>query len=117
MVTRATRYGYWILAAVALITFTTAPASAQPVPADSKAGTITVTAGTDVVNSYMFRGFRQDDTKIITGPYGDIGLVVYSGDGGLKSVSVDFGAWNSLHPGDAGSDNTDLDGGRIANGL
>lgn len=104
LVTRATRYGCWIVAAVAFITFKTAPASAQAVPADPKAGTITVTAGTDLVNSYMFRGFRQDDTKIITWPYGDLGLALYSGDGGLKSVGINFAVWNSLDPGDAGRD-------------
>ncbi len=104
LVTRAARYGCSVLVAVALVTFKAAPASAQAAPADPKPGTITVTAGTDFVNSYMFRGFRQDDTKIITWPYGVLGLALYSGDGGLKSVGINFGVWNSLHPGDAGRD-------------
>ena len=106
LVTRATRYGFSVMVTLALVTFKTAPALAQAAaaPADPKPGTITVTAGTDFVNTYMFRGFRQDDTKIITWPYGDLGLAVYSGDGVLKSVGVNFGMWNSLHPGDAGRD-------------
>lgn len=104
LMTRATRYGSSVLVAVALVMLKATPASAQAAPADSKPGTITVTAGTDFVNSYMFRGFRQDDTKIITWPYGDLGLALYSGDGGLKSVGINFGVWNSLHPGDAGRD-------------
>jgi hypothetical protein len=52
----------------------------------------------------MFRGIRQDDTKVITWPYFDLGIAAYSGDGGLKSVGVNFGTWNSLHPGDTGTD-------------
>ena len=102
--TRAARYGSSVLAAVALVTFQATGAWAQDVPAELMAGTITVTAGTDFVSSYMFRGFRQDDTKIITWPYGSIGLTVYSGDGALKSVGVGVGMWSSLHPGDAGRD-------------
>lgn len=102
--TRAARYGSSVLAAVALVTFQATGARAQDVPAELKAGTITVTAGTDFVSSYMFRGFRQDDTKIITWPYGNIGLTLYSGDGSLRSVGVSVGMWSSLHPGDAGRD-------------
>ena len=102
LVTRAARHGCSVLLAVALVGFQATGTSAQDVPAARQAGTITVAAGTDFVNSYMFRGFRQDDTKIITSPYGDIGLTLYSGDGALKSVGV--GTWSSLHPGDAGRD-------------
>jgi hypothetical protein len=52
----------------------------------------------------MFRGIRQDDSGLITWPYADLGLAVYSGDGGLKSVGINVGTWNSLHTGVAGSD-------------
>ncbi len=104
LVTRAARHGCLVLLAVALVGLQATAASAQDVPAERKAGTITVAAGTDFVSSYMFRGFRQDDTKIITWPYGDIGLTLYSGDGALKSVGVGVGMWSSLHPGDAGRD-------------
>ena len=101
---RAARHGCSVLLAVALVGFQATGASAQDVPAERKAGTISVTAGTDFVSSYMFRGFRQDDTKIITWPYGELGLTVYSGDGALKNVGVAVGMWSSLHPGGAGRD-------------
>jgi hypothetical protein len=55
----------------------------------------------------MFRGIRQDDTGIITQPYFDLGLALFSADSGLKSVGVNFGTWNSLHSGDAGSNSGD----------
>ena len=101
---RAARHGCSVLLAVALVGFPAIEAVAQDVPAERKAGTIIANAGTDFASSYMFRGFRQDDTKIITWPYGDIGLTLYSGDGALKSVGVGVGMWSSLHPGDAGRD-------------
>jgi hypothetical protein len=52
----------------------------------------------------MFRGIRQDDTKVITWPYADLGLSFYSGDGAVKSVGANVGTWNSLHTGAAGSE-------------
>ena len=36
---------------------------------------------------------------------GDLGVALFSGDGGVKSVGVNVGTWNSLHTGDAGLDN------------
>ena len=101
---RSPRGGFSILLTVALVSFTTSQAAAQISQPEPKPGAVTVAAGADFVNSYMFRGFRQDDTKIITWPYGDIGLTLYSGDGALKSVGASVGMWSSLHPGDAGRD-------------
>ena len=40
---------------------------------------------------------------------GPIGVAVHSGDGGVKSVAVNLGTWNSLHTGDTGTDE-DQDG-------
>jgi hypothetical protein len=99
------RYGLSILAAVLLVVLAAAPASAQG--SDPKIAT--VTAAVDFTNTYMFRGIRQDDTKLITWPYVDLGLALYSGDGGLKTVGLNIGTWNSLHTGDAGS-NSDKSG-------
>jgi hypothetical protein len=65
-----------------------------------------VVGGIDFLNTYMFRGIRQDDSGLITWPYADLGLAVYSGDGSLKSVGINVGTWNSLHTGPTGSDNT-----------
>jgi hypothetical protein len=93
------------LAAVMLVACLAAPVSAQE-PTDPNPGNITVTGGIDFLNAYMFRGIRQDDSGLITWPYADLGLAVYSGDGGLKSVGINVGTWNSLHTGLTGSDNS-----------
>src|SRR5215213_2601128 len=77
------------------------PAAAQT-PVDPNPGSLTVTSSVDLTNVYMFRGIRQDDTKVMVWPAVDLGLSLYSGDGGLKSAVVDFGSWNSLHTGNAG---------------
>ena len=37
-------------------------------------------------------------------PYGDVGIALFSGDGGVKSASINFGVWNSLHTGSSGTD-------------
>ena len=62
-----------------------------------------MTGGFDFANAYFFRGIFQDDTGVVMWPYGDLGFALHSGDGALKSVSVNIGTWNSLHTGDAGS--------------
>jgi hypothetical protein len=100
---RAVHYGVSGLAAAAFVACLAVPASAQEA-ADPNPGKITVTGGVDFLNTYMFRGIRQDDSGLITWPYADLGLSVYSGDGGLKSVGINVGTWNSLHTGVAGSD-------------
>ena len=97
----ARRFGMSLLAAAGLVAALAAPAQAQD---DPNPGALTISGAVDFTNAYFFRGIRQDDTKVITWPYFDLGLALYSGDGGLKSVGVNFGTWNSLHPGDAGSD-------------
>ena len=77
------------------------PASAQSAP-DPNSGSLTVTTSVDLTNAYMFRGIRQDDTKVMIWPAVDLGLSLFSGDGALKSAALDFGSWNSLHTGNAG---------------
>ena len=37
-------------------------------------------------------------------PFGDVGIALYSGDGGVKSAGVNFGIWNSLNTGSSGLD-------------
>jgi hypothetical protein len=81
------------------------PASAQDTPsADPNPGALTITGSVDFLNQYMFRGIRQNSTGFVTWPAFDLGLAAYSGDGGLKSVSINFGTWNSLNSGDTGAD-------------
>lgn len=77
------------------------PAAAQSAP-DPNPGNLTVTSSVDLTNVYMFRGIRQDDTKVMIWPAADLGLTLFSGDGALKSAALNFGSWNSLHTGNAG---------------
>ena len=81
------------------------PAAAQNAP-DPNPGNLTVTSSIDLTNVYMFRGIRQDDTKVMIWPAADLGLTLFSGDGALKSAALNFGSWNSLHTGNAGLDST-----------
>jgi hypothetical protein len=90
------------LGAAAALLFA-APASAQST--DPNTGAMTLTANVDFVNAYMFRGIPQDESRVILWPSADLGIALFSGDGGLKSVGVNIGTWNSLHTGDAGLNN------------
>jgi len=92
----------WLLAG-AVVSLSASPAWAQG-SVDPNPGAVTLTGGVDVLNAYFFRGIPQDDTGVITWPYGDLGFSLFSGDGGVKSVGVNVGLWNSLHTGSAGSD-------------
>ena len=99
----ARRYGFLLMATVAVVVCLAAPAAAQDA-ADPNPGAITITGAIDFTNAYMFRGIRQERSGLITWPYFDLGLALYSGDGGLKSVGVNIGTWNSLHTDGTGSD-------------
>lgn len=77
------------------------PAPASPV---TNAGRLSFTGGIDVLNSYMFRGIRQDDRGIVAWPAGDLGVVLFDGEGALRSVGLNVGLWNSLHSGPTGRD-------------
>jgi hypothetical protein len=82
----------------------TAPARAQE-PADPNPGALTITGSFDFLNRYMFRGIQQNNTGTVMWPALDLGFALYSGDGGLKSVGINVGSWNSLHTGNTGADN------------
>jgi hypothetical protein len=75
-----------------------------PAPADPNPGALTLTGSIDFLNQYMFRGIRQNSTGVAIWPAADLGIAAYSGTGGLKSVGVNIGSWNSLHTGDTGTD-------------
>jgi hypothetical protein len=90
--TRAMRYGFSGLVALGLVAASAAPATAQDAPP-----TVTVSAGIDMVNQYMFRGIRQNGTGIATWPFLDLGIGAFDGEGGLKSVGINVGTWNSAH--------------------
>jgi hypothetical protein len=71
---------------------------------DPNPGAISFTGAFDAANAYFFRGIPQDDTGVVMWPTADLGFSLHSGDGALKSVSVNVGTWNSLHTGSAGLD-------------
>jgi hypothetical protein len=92
-----------VVAVIGLVLVTSAPAFAQETN-DPNPGALTLTGSIDFLNQYMFRGIRQNSTGIASWPAVDLGIAAYSGDGGLKSVGINFGTWNSLHTGDTGQD-------------
>lgn len=98
------RSAHAVVAVVGLVLVTSAPAFAQEAAKDPNPGALTVTGSLDFLNQYMFRGIRQNSTGIAAWPAIDLGLAAFSGEGGLKSVGINFGTWNSLHTGDTGQD-------------
>lgn len=91
------------LAGALVTVLATGSASAQAAD-DPNPGAITFTGGLDIPSIYFFRGLRQEtDPKLTMWPYGDLGIALFSGDGGLKSVGVNVGVWNSLHTGSSGT--------------
>jgi hypothetical protein len=58
---------------------------------------VAVTGGLDVTNQYNFRGIRQNRSEVSIWPYVDVGIPAWSGDGGLKAVTVNLGTWNAFH--------------------
>ena len=90
--TRTRRYGISFMVAMGLLTTLAAPAMAQDAPP-----TVTVSAGIDLTNQYMFRGIRQHSSGMATWPFFDLGIGAFQGEGGLKSVGINVGTWNSAH--------------------
>jgi hypothetical protein len=89
-----------LLAALGLLAIVSAPAYAQA--ADPNPGNLTMLGNVDFTNVYMFRGIRQDDTRVMMQPSAELDIALQSADTGLKSTSLNLGTWNSLHTGDAG---------------
>jgi hypothetical protein len=90
--------------ALLLVFGSSAAAQTPAAPADPNPGNLTLTGSFDLVSTYLFRGIRQHSTGIALWPVADLGISVYSGDGGLKSAGVNIGTWNSQHTGDTGQD-------------
>jgi hypothetical protein len=88
----------------AAIPAVTQPPAEAAEPADPNPGALTLSGGFDVLNQYMFRGIRQHSTGVAFWPWADLGITLHSGEGGLTSVGVNIGTWNSLHTGDTGTD-------------
>ena len=79
------------------------PVAAQT-SGDPNPGAITLTGSMDASNAYLFRGIPQDDTGLILWPAADLGLMLKSGSGTVRSITVNVGMWNSLHTGITGAD-------------
>ena len=75
---------------VGLLGVFAAPAAAQ----DPK---VAVTGGVDFSNRYNFRGIRQNLGEVSIWPFVDVGIPLASGDGALKSVTLNLGTWNAFH--------------------
>lgn len=89
---------------IAIVLMTTA-GTGMAQTSDPNAGALTFTSGVDFPSVYFFRGIRQEaDPKFTLFPYGDGGIALFSGTGAVKSASVNFGVWNSLHTGSSGLD-------------
>jgi hypothetical protein len=105
----AVMVGMCATAAAAQEAGTSSPAAAtvdsqvQPAVDGSTPRRVAVAAGVDVASAYLFRGIFQEDSGLIVPPFADVGVTVYRGEGGLKSVAVNGGIWNSLHSGPSGS--------------
>jgi uncharacterized protein (TIGR02001 family) len=90
--TRTRCFGISFMVAIGLLTALAAPAMAQDAPP-----TVTMSAGIDLTNQYMFRGIRQHSSGIATWPFFDLGIGAFEGEGRLKSVGLNVGTWNSAH--------------------
>jgi hypothetical protein len=89
---RSVRAGLSVVGAmVMVVTLMSSTAWAQDAPA------VVVTGGLDLTNQYNFRGIRQNTEGVSIWPYVDFGFTPYKGDGGLKSVGVNFGIWNAFN--------------------
>lgn len=78
-------------------------AAVQPSADEPDPKRVTLVAGIDFANAYLFRGIYQEDSGVVVPPYVDVGVSLYSGDGMLSSVTANGGIWNSLHSGPSGS--------------
>ena len=97
------RKGIWTLALlIVLVAVASGRATAQDQD-PTNPGKLTLTGSVDFGNAYMFRGIRQEDTKVIAWPAVDIGMELFSGEGRIRNARVNLGLWNSLHTGATGT--------------
>jgi len=101
---------------VALLTCFASTAAAQTqaprteVPAARNEGNVNISSTFDFSNAYMFRGLRQDDTRLIMWPSTDVGIRLHSRSNGEPDAALHVGMWNSLNTGVTG---TETPGGRL----
>jgi hypothetical protein len=84
--------------------FAAAQTAAPPqTTVDPTPGRISLAAAYDFTNAYMFRGLRQDDTRVIMFPSAEARIDLHDDDDGLTDAALRIGTWNSLNPGVAGT--------------
>lgn len=99
------KFRTWTRVVLATATLTVALPGLALAQDDPNPGALTSSSGFDAPTVYFFRGIRQEfDPKLTFWPYSDIGLALFSGDGGLKSAAINLGVWNSLQTGTSGLD-------------
>lgn len=76
----------------------------QPTGFDSNPGRVSLAAAYDFTNAYMFRGLRQDDTRVIMFPFAEARIDLHQNDAGVSDVALRIGSWNSLNTGAAGAE-------------
>jgi hypothetical protein len=97
------RINMWMVVVALLACFASTAAAQTAVPADQNRGNITLSASYDFTNAYMFRGLRQDDTRLIMWPSTDAGIRLHANRNGATDAAIHIGSWNSLHTGVTGS--------------
>jgi hypothetical protein len=70
---------------------------------DPNAGKVSLAATYDVTNAYMFRGLRQDDTRVIMFPSAEARFDLHDDTRGVTDVAIRVGTWNSLNTGVTGT--------------
>lgn len=74
-------------------------------PEQGVLGPFSATVGVDVVTSYWFRGYEQEDSGGIFQPYTEVGLMIYENeDSWLNSIDAYVGWWNSVQTEETGGD-------------
>ena len=71
---------------------------------DTNPGKVSLAATYDFTNAYMFRGLRQDDTRLIMFPFAEARIDLHENDNGVADLSLRIGSWNSLNTGATGTE-------------
>ena len=66
---------------------------------DTNPGKVSLAATYDFTNAYMFRGLRQDDTRVIMFPFAEARIDLHDD----TDIALRIGSWNSLNTGVTGS--------------
>src|SRR6266850_755015 len=70
---------------------------------DPNPGKVSLAATYDFTNAYMFRGLRQDDTRVIMFPAAEARIDLHENNKGRTDMALRIGTWNSLNTGTAGA--------------